>query len=246
VSYEPLSWDSAFFKLKIGRVHPAGDDPSAFLADVAVADADGVRCLYLLLPADADSTLQLAISAGFRPYDIRIELERPLDGREPPSRTVRDATPTDMPSLERIARERFRSTRFFSDRHFPPDKAAELYVKWLQRGMSTTPVRRTLVSENGPGFIICHFDREDDVGTIELIGVAEDVSSRGLGDALVRGASHEFAAAGLAISKVTTQGRNVPALRLYQRHGYLTTSVGLWLHRWRNGGTDHARIQSSG
>jgi dTDP-4-amino-4,6-dideoxy-D-galactose acyltransferase len=236
VSYEPLNWDSTFFNFKVGRIHTAGGDASAFLADVAAADADGVRCLYLLVPADDDQALQRAIGAGFCPYDIRIELERRLDGSEPPSPTVREATAGDMPGLEPIARERFQFTRFFADPHFPRDRAGELYVMWLQRGMST-PARRTLVSQHGAGFIICHFDREADVGTIELIGVAERASAQGLGDALVRGADHEFAAAGLARAQVVTQGRNVAAQRLYQRHGYRTTSVGLWLHRWRDGGT---------
>lgn len=31
---------------------------------------------------------------------------------------------------------------------------------------------------------------------------------------------------------VVTQGHNVPAQRLYQRHGYRTTKTSLWLHRW--------------
>jgi hypothetical protein len=32
--------------------------------------------------------------------------------------------------------------------------------------------------------------------------------------------------------RVVTQGRNVRAQRLYQAHGLLTRSIGLWFHRW--------------
>jgi hypothetical protein len=31
---------------------------------------------------------------------------------------------------------------------------------------------------------------------------------------------------------VVTQGRNVPAVRTFQRAGFLASSIDLWFHKW--------------
>jgi dTDP-4-amino-4,6-dideoxy-D-galactose acyltransferase len=231
VSYESVSWDSEFFGFPIGRI---GDDlrgEEDLRVAVTAADADGVRCLYFLCPSEADGPLQSALALGFRPYDVRIELECRLEGAPGPP-AVRDARPAETPALEQIAREQLRGTRFWSDPRFPRERVGALYVEWLRRGLSTAPERRTLVAGEAEGFTICRFDRDRDLGTIELIAVAAASEGRGLGGELVAAAGHAFGEAGLARATVVTQGRNVGAQRLYQRYGYRTARVGLWLHRW--------------
>ena len=229
MSFEPLSWDSELFGFPIGRV----PEPAALDDAVSAADADGVRCLYLLCPADEDHALQAALDAGFRPYDVRVELERALEGTEPGGEEVREANAGDEAGLSRIAAERFTGTRFFADPHFPREACRELYVAWLRRGLTTAPERRTLVAGDAEGFVTCRFDAASGTGTIELIGVADGAAGRGLGAALLAGAHRAFAGAGLRRASVVTQARNVPALRLYERHGYLTSATAVWLHRWR-------------
>lgn len=237
MSYEALEWDSAFFGFPIGRIAAERQGEESLRVAVADADADGVRCLYFMCPADGDDALRSAIELGFRPYDVRIELEAPLDGEAAPAQPleVREADPAEAPALERIAREQLRDTRFWADPRFPRERVGDLYAAWLQRGLSTAPQRRTLVAGEAEGFVTCHFDAALGTGTIELIAVAGEAERRGLGGRLVAGASRAFAEAGLERAAVVTQGRNLAAQRLYQRHGYRTTRVGLWLHRWRDG-----------
>jgi ribosomal protein S18 acetylase RimI-like enzyme len=66
-----------------------------------------------------------------------------------------------------------------------------------------------------------------------LIAVAAAAARRGVGAALLAGVGTIFADHSLATAQVATQGHNVAAQRLYQAHGYRTTSMDLWLHRWR-------------
>jgi dTDP-4-amino-4,6-dideoxy-D-galactose acyltransferase len=230
VPYEVLDWDSDHFGFPIGRISDLG--PEGLQTAVERADAGGIRCLYLLCPiADWERT-RLALDLGFRPYDIRIEFSSTLAGDEPGAESVRIACADDHEKLARLAEERFTATRFWTDRRFPRERVRALYSRWVERGLSTPDERETLVVGEGEGFVICRPDRDRGVGSIELIAVAAGVEGRGLGDSLIRGACHAFQRAGLDRAEVVTQAENIAAQRLYQRHGFRTSSVDVWLHRW--------------
>jgi dTDP-4-amino-4,6-dideoxy-D-galactose acyltransferase len=228
--YQPLPWDSEFFGVPIGRMHA---DAADLEGGVAAADAAGIRCLYLLAPAAADERIALAIELGFRPYDIRVELERAVERSAATPDGVHEPLAADVPALERLAREQIDGTRFFADPHFPRERCRELYATWLRRGLADEPDRVTLVAGEADGFILCRLDRSTRVGAIELIVVAREATGRGVGARLLGAAHAAFAAAGLRRAEVVTQGRNIPAQRLYQSKGYRTAVVSIWLHRWR-------------
>jgi ribosomal protein S18 acetylase RimI-like enzyme len=232
LSYELLQWDSDIFGCSIGRI---GDVARSSLEEtVNEADRDAIDCLYLLCPVDDLRQMHIAIDLGFKPYDLRIEfsrrIETPLDL---PGAEVRDARPEEQAALEAMSRERMRETRFWADPHFPRDRVEELYGEWLRRGMTTPAERRTLVPREAVGFVVCHYDSDGRVGTIELIAVGAEQEGGGVGNLLVEAALSSFAEAGMTSATVVTQGRNIAAQALYQRHGYRTADNAVWLHRWR-------------
>jgi dTDP-4-amino-4,6-dideoxy-D-galactose acyltransferase len=228
---DPLEWDSSFFGLPIGRVREqVAADEIALAAHEA--DAHHLRCTYLLARAHDVALIVRAQEYGFVVFDVRIELARETTGHPAGMERLRTGDVQDLAWLAPLVRKRFRATRFFADRRFPPERSAELYVEWLRRGLEGNPQRRILVSENDDGFVLCHIDRDSSTGTIELIGVAPDAAGTGLGRALIAGAGALFAAVAVTTANVVTQGHNIAAQRLYQAHGYRTTKVGLWLHRW--------------
>jgi ribosomal protein S18 acetylase RimI-like enzyme len=217
--------------MPIGRV--SSIDGEALTAAVAQADQDDVRCLYLLCPVSDLLLMHAALSLGFLPYDVRVELSCALTGERPGPDGVRGAEDGDEAPLLSLARDRMRDTRFWTDQRFPRERVRALYAEWLRRGLTTPPLRRTLVVGAAEGFVTCRFDPEQGVGGIELIAVAEGRERGGMGDVLVKGANHAFAEAGLEEARVVTQAQNVAAQRLYQRNGYRTSRVDIWLHRWR-------------
>lgn len=237
MSYKKLAWDSAFFDIPIGRVDPAaGSSERALAQTLAEADADGISCLYLLLPADDVSAIHLALAHGFLPYDVRVELELDLAGAAPDSRelSTRPATEMDVPALERLAAATMRGTRFTADARFPPERVGELYATWARRGVLEPPAHRAFVTQPDPsGFIVCGIDAEKRVGSIELIGVAPEHGRRGRGSELVATGRELFLAEGCVRATVVTQAANIAALRLYEAHGYRARRADWWLHRWR-------------
>lgn len=233
MTYEMLPWDTEFFGFPIGQI--SGEVGSDALAQtVARADADGVRCLYHLVTADHLPALHDALRHGFKPYDIRVELERRLAAPAPPGTgvVVREADLADEPVLSQLAAGTITATRFALDQHFPRDRVPLLYAEWVRRGLSSGSARRVLLAEPAAGFLVCGLDTEVLLGSIELVGVAGDLARRGIGRLLVETAHSVMLESGCERAQVVTQGRNVGAQRLYQSLGYKTLTVAWWLHRW--------------
>ena len=233
MSYTYLSWDSEFFGFPIARIDIGTDDAQALQTEVLRADADRIECLYCLCPAIRNDVLRAAVDLGFRPYDVRLELELTIgtDASAPPP--AREATLADGPSLERIARESLVGTRFWNDDRFSRERVKDLYAAWVQRAFSTPATRRTLIGGDSEGFVVCAVDTARSLGTIELIAVAEAARASGLASDLMVSAHRLFARAGLSRAVVVTQVANIAAQRLYQRLGYQTSGADFWLHRWR-------------
>lgn len=229
---EKLAWDSAFFGVSIARV--AGDTLDA--AKAAAVEAwcrdNGVACVYFLARPDNAATVRAAEAHGFALVDVRVELERTdLRGVASPPH-VRAATATDLPALETIARTSFTDSRFYADDHFPHEKCAALYVRWVQeslRGFADV----MLVAEQdavAAGFVTCKIVQG--VGKIGLVGVDPHHRGQGLGQTLMHAALAWLAGKSVTRVTVVTQARNLPSQRLYQRCGFLTSTVGLYYHKW--------------
>jgi len=231
-----LGWDSAFFGFPIAQVTARRLDEDALDAAVKACRARGVRCAYLLLEGDDAHGSELAQAAGFVLRDVRMTLERCVDAADEARRTeaagVAPATVQQHAALEAVALDAFEQTRFTVDPGFPPDRCRELYAAFLRRGLDGAPERVVLADPGACGFVACRLDAAERTGAIELIAVAAEGRGRGLGGALVDAALGAFAAAGLRRATVVTQAANVASQRMYQRAGFRTREVGLWLHRW--------------
>ncbi len=255
-----LPWDTEFFGFRVGRVK--GDTlEDAQAAQVnAWCRAEGIRCLYFLARSDSPITIRNAQYHGFNLVDLRLTLERKVEqaSRLPPpgSGAIRPACPHDVPAVQTIARPEHRDTRFFSDPHFPQRLAQELYATWIKLecegraqqvfvaapgtnspGSGTSPESASRATLDGSlaspvGYISCHFDAGRRTGQIGLIAVSGEFQGKGLGRALVQRALDWFAAQGAQSVSVVTQGRNIPAQRLYQGCGFASASMQLWFHKW--------------
>ena len=81
------------------------------------------------------------------------------------------------------------------------------------------------------GYLSCHLP-EPQPGPDGLLAVSAAAQGRGLGHRLLQPPCTGSPRQGAGQVAVVTQGRNIPAQRLYQRYGFRTQSVQLWYHRW--------------
>lgn len=228
-----LAWDSVHFGVRIGRVNATRLTP-ALLAEIdGWARAQAIDCLYYLADPDPGS-MRLAAGAGFRFVDVRTTLEAAAGEPGAMEASIRPANPADIAELRRIAGESHRDARFHADGNFAPAACDELYRIWIERSCREPQFADVVwvVEQDGraAGYISCR--KADGIGEIGLVAV--DARCRGLrlGERLVRQACSWFGAQGLRKALVVTQGANVPALRLYQKAGFLISGVQFWYHRW--------------
>ena len=231
-----LPWDSEFFGIRVARV--AGDTltPDTLRLANEFCRREEVRCLYFLSRMDDPVTIRAAEDDGFRYVDTRVTFERalPVPAASAPRVRTRLATAADVPALAAIAREAHTSSRFYFDASFPRESCARLYETWIRVSCEGSYADAVIVADwegSAAGYVTCHVDESPPVGRIGLVGVGGRAQGRGLGDALVRSALEWFGRRELPSSTVVTQGRNIPAQRLYQKCGYATRSMELWYHK---------------
>lgn len=233
-----LDWDSQFFGMRIARLE-ADAVPEPLLADAtAWCVKERIDCLYYLASGADAAAAPVLEDAGFRLTDIRITLSLKVPtGAGAASASLsplRQAVAADEDALARIARGSHHDSRFYADPRFPPQRCDDLYDTWIRK--SCAGWAKAVVT-SGPegqpdGYCSCHVDAANATGSIGLVAVAEHARGKGVGKALIAGALRFFAGSGVQRVTVVTQGRNVPAQRLYQNAGFQTDSVQLWFHKW--------------
>lgn len=237
-----LEWDSQFFGINIGRFNGARLDSAVVHDILSWCQARQIDCLYFLADSAHQPTHQLAAANHFQLVDIRVTLDKkPLKpalenhGRplSPWKNRIRTFIPDDLPKLRDMAGRLHHETRFFFDPGFPRNRSEELYRVWIERS-SQNAAAQVFVAESAGnllGYISCSTP-DTGFGQIELIGIETAAQGQGLGNGLVETALDWIAARGRPTAKVVTQGRNIRAQRLYQRCGFLTSSIQFWYHLW--------------
>ena len=199
----------------------------------AWADANDVECLYFLAPGDDAAAAHAAEGAGFRLMDVRVELARDAasgepvdghprgDGRRPAAlRAIASGEPRRDALLRRPELPRRPLRRPL--RHLDPAQP---------RGLGRRACSSPSATARRRGYVSCHLDggdRLDRADRRRRVGARERPRER----ALARGASRGAPSAAPTEMTVVTQGRNVAALRTFQRAGFLPSSLDLWFHKW--------------
>lgn len=226
-----LDWDTEFWGVRVGRVDGGTLTPERLQAVDAWAAEQEIDCLYFLGTSDDARTARVAEDGGFRLMDLRVELRQKLDGAVAPL-VVREARLEDHERLRELARQSHGATRFYADPRFPDDRCDDFYATWIERSLAGWAAVVLVAERDGApaGYCSCHL--VDEAGSIGLIAVDPRGRRRGVGLELASGAVAWCAGRGASTMSVVTQGRNVGALRTFQRAGFLVSSVDLWFHKW--------------
>lgn len=243
---EYLEWDSDFFGNRIARTTANYLNAETVAQALSWCEANQIDCLYFLANADDSKSIRLAEDQKFHFMDLRVTLENSLDSRLKPQdlaqEVIRLFQPDDISALRAIARRSYHDTRFYQDPNFSEELCNRLYETWIEKSCHGY-ADAVLVAEFAggiAGYISCHL-LDPSMGSIGLVGVSPKVQRQGFGKKLVKASLNWFAEKGVKRVQVVTQGRNAKAQRLYQRNGFLTTSLQLWYHRWFPSGRSGTR-----
>lgn len=235
---ELLSWDSRFFGFPIARVTTERLTSSIAESVVDWCEQNRVRCLYFLCRPDDRDSVGLAESYQFHLVDIRVELVWSFYDHRPEPNTTRQVRiqpylSDDRAALMEISGTAYTATRFYYDRGFTREQASSLYKEWISRecDADTSSVLVATLNDTIAGFVTCSLDSPAS-GRIGLLGVNEGMRGNRVGRSLVDAAQEYFIQRNIHQVRVTTQGRNVAALRLYEGAAFRVDTLHLWYHKW--------------
>ena len=231
-----LEWDSNFFGVRIGRIESHRLSSEILAQATEWAHENRIDCLYFLSVADDSQSVHLAEENHFQQVDVRVTFERDLpdDLEAPPhlGATVRLGREEDLPTLRSIAAVSHHDTRFYFDGRFDHARCDQLYETWIEKSLHGFADAVLVAERSGTPVGYVTLNQHESGSQIGLIAVAAGHQGVGLGRLLVEQSLAWARQHGARRMKVVTQGRNVPAQRLYQRCGFVTASFELWYHRW--------------
>ena len=234
-----LPWDSAHFGFRIARAAPRQLDSTTCRELLAACEDQAIDCLYFLADAADQDTISVLQANRFDFVDIRLTFASRLLEPARPSQSnklrFRLGCEDDLRALLPIARDSYQGSRFYVDRRFDSEAASQMYKIWLRNSLAADYADAVLVADlDGlpAGYVTCHLNSPAGEGNIGLVGVAESARGKGCARGMILRALEWFHEQGIDRCNVVTQGRNIPAQKLYQRCGFSTRSVELWFHKW--------------
>jgi len=237
-----LDFDTGLFGFKVARF--AGERISSAVAENIVKECKrrNIKCCFAELDINDFASLNAAAGGGFVISDIRMTFEKDLcDFRPKDKKTLRGyaidntVTNSDLPYLEALAEELSLTSRFKFDRNFPSGSAERIYKKWMINSIDKKEadgmfIARESKTRNPVGIIT--YKKSGNYGKIILFAVSSPHRRKGLASRILDCASSCVKKSGIEKIRVTTESKNIPSQRLYQKNGFLTRSVSAFFHLW--------------
>jgi len=205
-------------------------------------DLHEIEVLCALVDMSDYETTQLVAKSGFDFVGLRVELENKdirnnyplkiipakwkyLDG-------VRPAVDKDKEAIKKIASDINTDSRFFFDPCFI-SKAPTLYEAWIENSFNgyDDAIFVSEIHNEIAGYITIKADNNR--GEIDLLGIDRKYQGIGMSYALICKSFEWFINKGLETVIISTQGRNIKAINLYEKAGFLTKSILGWYHQIR-------------
>jgi ribosomal protein S18 acetylase RimI-like enzyme len=233
-----LDWDSAFFGFRVAQISRDCISEGEMVDALAFCKDRHIRLLQFKCDAHDRDSVRLAEANGFHFADMRMILEQPLPQTSelspfPAGVIFRLATDKDLPALINIAKNLYFHSRYYFDINFPRLKLPEFYSDWVRKAVTGQfDDLAWVLAEGGTPIAFCSARVGRVQATIGLVGLHPAFTGRGLGKAVVTRSLVRMAEIGCRSVSVTTQGRNYPAQRLYQRTGFMISKAQIYYHRW--------------
>ena len=227
----PLSWDSAFFHLRIGKVDIETSTDCELLRKTMENGGAPFDLLYVFSRLDGPVSIKSA-----KLVDTKVVYRKKLTRIDQPQNRLVQTYENTIPDEElyRLALISGQYSRFNTDERFPAGSYDRLYRRWIEGSVNGQLADRVLCFVEGGsklGFVTLKKTTREE-GSIGLIAVDSPVQGRGVGTALIEAAERWFLTQGVNSMDVATQKDNVSACRFYRKCGFVQESSVDIYHLW--------------
>jgi len=225
---KPLSWDSAFFNLKIGELQPKQNtDP--------IHNHEDFDLIYVKSSEEISLTLS-KYSCKYSEVKVVFEKNDIVHNLDPlPHIFNVFETKFKLDELYQLAFESGRYSRFALDPRFSTAHFEKLYTAWIDNSINKTFADGFLVyqvNEEIRGFVT--YQIKDDRGVIGLIATSPKHQGQGIGTQLINGVESQLATNGISTLQIPTQLKNEGACNFYKKLGYSPVETTYLKHYWRD------------
>ncbi len=216
-----LTWDSNFFKKKIGELHIADTSLRDIETALKKAQEEGFKYITCKIKSPLTDLIKYLESMGFYLSDIGVTWSIVTEKYSYSNKhadlslvkPIMVATDKDIPILREMTNTLFEESRFYHDPFFSREEAEKLYQAWIENSVKGEIADKVFYAYDA-GFIVCKKQTSDE-GTITLIGIKKDFRGKGLGARLVNEAIMWFKANRINTINIRTQLRNTNAMNFY-------------------------------
>tara|TARA_B100000408_G_scaffold93744_1_gene72119 strand:+ start:1867 stop:2574 length:708 start_codon:yes stop_codon:yes gene_type:complete len=223
-------WESDFFNRDIYNLTLEGKSPikqqppfpkGLICSKVAASDHGAVHQLY---------QMGFTLSAG------ELVLSRSLENvASDYTLEIVEASQDDIEELKSIVANIYLNHSRFRHPFFSQAECSCFYEEWIKNAVYGSFDDKCFVKKCGgriAGFVsIASSGGEWAIG---LIGVAEQFRGEGIGSSLIQFVLNYAKRYSANSVCVATQLSNIDAIRLYEKHGFLTKNINYWLYRDEN------------
>ena len=237
--YKKLEWDSDFFGYNVGYISCLRLTPNIEKHIKRFIRQERISLLEYLCNCHDRESVVVSEKNGYSFVDMRLTFERSLQDEARVEQlegfSIGKGKKKDIEKLKEIATGIYKYSRYYFDSNFDNDKVIQFYLDWIEKAIhgQFDDFAYVLYKDEEPvGFCSIKKPRKN-LARIGLVGLSSDYVGRGLGKYLLKGVMQKLKSEeGIGHIEVATQGRNYPAIRLYQKCGFLMKSTGLWYHKW--------------
>ena len=238
-SFIHLDWDSDFFGFKIARINADAFDEKALNDTLSELKVENYKLAYLSLNPEHISVNEIAIKCGGKLVDEKTTFTFNInnsDIKEYHSNISLYKDNNISKELIDISIQAAEYSRFKTDNLFDSDKYKQLYTEWIIKSVSKQLADDILVykiKDTIKGLVTVGTDTEkQQPGFIGLVGVDSNERGKGIGIELMNASKFYFQSNGFKQIDVVTQGRNIPACKLYLKSEFYKSKIENLYHFW--------------
>lgn len=236
--FQILDLDSEVFGFPVAKILPERLAEEELQHIIHRLKEKGVRLAFWASdPNDAESQRAARLCRGFLADEkITFLAEIGPDPGRPPSgdwHIEEYAGELPCPEMENLSLQIGRNSRFGADPQIPEDRLAAMYRRWIRNSVNRQVADAVLVARRSGKVVgMATVGSKNGRGYIGLFAVDAAMRGKNLSVSLVREAQAWTRRKGLRFTQVVTQGKNIPACRLYEKCGYRIEKIEFFYHFW--------------
>lgn len=223
-----LSWDSDFFKIKIGRIDLNSDEKEKIQPLINKAISEGYQLLYLF----ADKETEILIDGKtVEPADIKRVYETSVGDKANSENIIADYT-GECKDILSLALQSGLYSRFKTDPNFGPQSFVNLYKKWTESSVNKSIANYIAVIAEDENQAFGTLKIDGNKGVIGLFAVDENHRRKSLGKKIMQSIFNYVKEKNVDELEVATQRQNIEACLFYEKMGFKIKSETFIYHIW--------------